>query len=327
MSSSPPITSRTLAREFHGTPSHFLSLAEWTRPRIEEILRLAAAVKGQPQQYTQALAGKVLLMLFQKPSLRTRVSFESAMARLGGHAIAFELSGTPWGQGRETAADTARTASRYVDGILARLFSHAELLDLAAHSTVPVINGLTDLEHPCQALGDLMTLQETFGHLEGLQLAYLGDARNNVTHSLLDACSKLGVHLSIGCPPGAEFQPDSGFLARAQKNAEKSGSRIQVFQDPGQTVAGADAVYTDTWTGYDVPVARRESRALQLLPYRVSSDLMKRARPEAVFMHCLPAWRGQELDAEVIDGPQSIVFLQTENRLHTEKALLMTLIR
>jgi len=327
MSPTSPITSRAVAPEFQRSAAHFLSLTDWTRPRIEEILRLATAVKEHPKQYTESLKGKVLLMLFQKPSLRTRVSFESAMTRLGGHAIVFDLADTPWGQGRETPGDTARTASRYVDGILARLFSHAELLDLAAHSSVPVINGLTDLEHPCQALGDLMTLQETFGRLDGLQLAYLGDARTNVTHSLLDASGKMGIHLSIGCPPGPEFQPDPGYFSRALKSAEGSGSRIQVLHDPRQAVAGADAVYTDTWTGYAIPPGEREGRQGNLSPFRVTSELMKLAKPEAVFLHGLPAWRGQELDAQVLDGPQSIVFKQAENRLHTEKALLMTLIR
>jgi ornithine carbamoyltransferase len=327
MSPTTPITSRKKVQEFQGNPTHFLSLADWTRPRIEEILRLAFAVKQHPKQYTESLKGKVLLMLFQKASLRTRVSFESAMARLGGHAIVFDVAGTPWGQGRETPADTARTVCRYVDAILARLFSHAELLDLAAHSTVPVINGLTDLEHPCQALGDLITLQEAFGHLEGLHLAYLGDARNNVTHSLLDACSKMGLHLSIACPQGPEFQPDPGYLARAQKNAEKSGSRIEVVHDPQLAASGVDAVYTDTWTGYEVPAGDREARQAHLAPFRVTTAVMKLAKPDAVFLHCLPAWRGQELDAQVMDGAQSIVFRQAENRLHSEKALLMTLIR
>jgi ornithine carbamoyltransferase len=327
MSPTAPLTSRTLARQVPNAPTHFLSLADWTRPRLEEVLRLATAVKQYPHQYTRSLEGRVLLMLFQKPSLRTRVSFESAMARLGGHAIDFDLAATPWGQGRETPADTARTVSRYVDGILARLFSHAELLDLATHATVPVINGMTDLEHPCQALGDLLTLQEAFGRLDDLHLAYLGDANNNVTHSLLDACSKMGIHLSIGCPAGPEFQPDPGYLARALRSAAATGSRIQIVHDPRQAVEGVNAVYTDNWTGYSIPAEQRESRQHSLIPFQVTAELMKQARPDAVFMHGLPAWRGQELESEVIDGPQSIVFAQTENRLHTEKALLMTLIR
>jgi len=289
---------------------NLLTLADWTPPRLEELLRFAVAIKKHPQEYRHALDGRVLLMMFQKPSLRTRVSFESAMARLGGHAIAYDLASSPWGLGRETPADTARSASRYVDAILARLFSHDDLLALAANATVPVINGLTDLEHPCQALGDLLTLQEKFGSLIGVRLAYVGDANNNVTHSLLDACSKMGVHLSIGCPPGAEFEPAPPILARARGFAAESGSRLTVAHDPEAAVAGADAVYTDTWMSYHIPAERREVREQTLRPFRVTSALMNAAKPDAVFLHSLPAWRGRELDADVIDGPHSIVFAQ-----------------
>jgi len=318
---------RTATEPFHAAPTHFLSLADWSRPKIEELLRFATAIKELPGQYIHALEGRVLLMMFQKPSLRTRVSFESAMARLGGHAITFDVTQSAWGQGRETPGDAVQTASRYVDAILARLFSHAELLDLARHSTVPVINGLTDLEHPCQALGDLLTLQERFGDLQGLRLAYVGDANNNVVHSLLDACSKTGIHLSIGCPRGKEFEPDAAVLARASGFALKTGSCLQLVHDPRLAVSNADVVYTDTWTSYHVPAERREIRHQILRPFRVTAELMHLARPGAAFMHCLPAWRGHELEAEVLDGPQSIVFAQAENRLHTEKAILLSLIR
>lgn len=307
--------------------AHFISLADWNRPRLEELLRLAASMKDYPEQYLHSLEGRVLLMMFEKPSLRTRVSFETAMVRLGGHAIVYDLATSPWGQGRETVADTARTASRYVDAIMARLFNHRDMLSLAAHSSVPVINGLTDLEHPCQALGDLLTLQEQYGRLEGLRLAYVGDANNNVTHSLLDACSKMGIHLAIGCPAGKDYEPLPEILARARNFASKSGSRLEIVHDARAAVAGADAVYTDTWMGYHIASERREIREAVLLPFRVTSALMREAKPNARFMHCLPAWRGRELDAEVIDGPRSIVFEQAENRLYTEKAILLSLIR
>jgi ornithine carbamoyltransferase len=306
---------------------HFLTLADWTPPRLEELLRFAASIKKHPGEYRRALDGRVLLMLFQKPSLRTRISFESAMTRLGGHAIVYDLANSPWGLGRETPADTARSASRYVDAILARLFSHDDLRTLAANATVPVINGLTDLEHPCQALGDLLTLQETFGRLSGIHLAYVGDANNNVTHSLLDACSKMGIHLSIGCPPGPEFEPAAPILARARGFAAESGARLKIAHEAEAAVAGADAVYTDTWMSYHIPAERREVREHTLRPFRVTSALMNTAKRDALFMHSLPAWRGKELDAEVIDGERSIVFAQAENRLHTEKAILLSLIR
>lgn len=308
-------------------PVHFLSISDWSRLKLEELLRLAFSLKEYPEQFYHSLQGCVLLMMFQKPSLRTRVSFESAMVRLGGHAIAYDLAGSPWGLGRETPADTARTASRYVDAIMARLFSHDDLVTLADHSSVPVINGLTDLEHPCQALGDLMTLQEHFGQLAGLHLAYVGDANNNVTHSLLDACSKMGIHLTIGCPVGREYEPAPAILERARKGAQESGARLKVVHDVHDAVAHAHAVYTDTWMSYHIPSDRREVRERMLEPYRVTTALMQSARPDACFMHCLPAWRGKELDAEVIDGPRSIVFAQAENRLYTEKSLLLSLIR
>jgi ornithine carbamoyltransferase len=306
---------------------NLLTLADWTPPRLEELLRFAVSIKKHPGEYRHALDGRVLLMMFQKPSLRTRVSFESAMARLGGHAIVYDLATSPWGLGRETPADTARSASRYVDAILARLFSHDDLLALAENASVPVINGLTDLEHPCQALGDLLTLQEKFGQLKGLHLAYVGDGNNNVIHSLLDACSKMGIHLSIGCPAGAEFEPAPPILARALGVAAESGARLTVVHDAEAAVAGADAVYTDTWMSYHIPSERREVREQTLRPFRVTSALMNAAKRDAVFMHCLPAWRGKELDADVIDGAHSIVFAQAENRLHTEKAILLSLIR
>ena len=306
---------------------HFLSIADWSRPKLEELLRLAFSLKEYPEQFLHALQGRVLLMMFQKPSLRTRVSFESAMARLGGHAIAYDLSSSPWGHGRETPDDTARSASRYVNAILARLFSHDDLETLAAHSIVPVINGLTDLEHPCQALGDLMTLQEHFGKFSGLHLAYVGDGKNNVTHSLLDACSKMGIHFTVGCPAGPEYEPAPAIVDRARGFAAGSGARLEIVHDAGQAVAGADAVYTDTWMSYHIPPERREAREAALSPFRVTAKLMRKARPDACFMHSLPAWRGKELDGEVIDGPRSIVFAQAENRLYTEKSLLLSLIR
>jgi ornithine carbamoyltransferase len=318
---------RAVSEPFHADPTHFVSLADWSRHKIEELLRFATHIKESPGQYAHALDGRVLLMMFQKPSLRTRVSFQSAMARLGGQAIDFDLAGSPWGAGRETARDTVLTVSRYVDAIMARLFSHAELLDLANHATIPVINGQTDLEHPCQALGDLLTLQEQFGELKGLRLAYVGDASTNVVHSLLDACAKLGAHLSIGCPSMLDYQPDHAVLARARAVAVDSGARLEVVHDARLAVDGADAVYTDTWMSYQIPAEKRAARQLVLSPFRVTTSLMGTARPEAVFLHCLPAWRGNELDAEVLDGPQSIVFAQAENRLHTEKAILLSLIR
>src|SRR5579862_2880748 len=252
----------------YSPPTHFISLSEWSSPRIRELLRLATAMKEAPGDYRHILDGRMLLMMFQKPSFRTRVSFESAMASLGGHSIAVDSAGTPWGSGRETPADMVRTVSSYVDVLMTRLFSHAELLNLAAYATIPVINGQTDLEHPCQALGDLLTLQDRFGSLEGLRLAYVGDAQTNIAHSLLDACSKMGIHLSIGCPHGKDYEPDRAVLARARDFAKGSGARLDVVHDPRVAVSNADAVYTDTWMSYQISPAQRAERSQVLTPFR-----------------------------------------------------------
>ncbi len=299
---------------------NLLSLDDWSAGRIDALLRLAGELKAAPARRSAALRGRTLLMMFQKPSLRTRVSFEAAMLQLGGHAIAYDLSASPWGHGKETPADTARTLSRYVDVLMARLYRHEDLEALAAAASIPVINGLTDLEHPCQALGDLLTLREKKGRLSGLRLAYVGDGDNNVTHSLMDACARTGIAMAVACPDGYEPRP------RIVERARRAGLRLEIGRDPRAAVAGADAVYTDTWMSYHIPPERKAERVRALEPYRVTRRLLAAAPPEAVVMHCLPAERGAELEAEVLDGPQSIVFDQAENRLHTEKALLLTLL-
>ena len=303
-----------------------LSLTDWTRERIQEILASAVHIKQHPDDYIQALAGCILLMIFEKPSLRTRVSFESAMLQLGGHSIYYDLGSSPLGSGKETIADTARTASRYVQGIMARMFRKADMEELGRYATVPVINGLTDYEHPCQALGDLLTIQEKMGALEGLRLAYVGDGNNNVTHSLLHACSKMGMQMTVGCPADKAFQPLPEVLEQARSYAEESGGSFSIVHDVQSAVANADAVYTDTWMSYHIPPEEHERRFQLLEPFRVTEAIMKQASPKAIFMHCLPAQRGNEQTAAVIDGPQSVVFDQAENRLHIEKAILVKLL-
>lgn len=305
---------------------NLISLTDWSRDDIDETIRLALAIKQHPDQYAHALDGRVLLMIFEKPSLRTRVSFEAAMLQMGGHGIYYDLAMSPWGAGKETTADTARTASRYVQGIMARLFRRADMDDLGRYATVPVINGLTDFEHPCQALGDLLTIQEHKGPLQGLKVAYVGDSNNNVTHSLLDGCSKIGVHVSIGCPQDKAYEPLPEVLDRARACGQKSGARIEIVHNAEAAVTEADVVYTDTWMSYHIPVEQHEKRFRVLEPFRVTADLMKQAKPGAIFMHCLPAQRGVEQTAEVIDGPRSVVFDQAENRLHIEKAILVRLL-
>jgi ornithine carbamoyltransferase len=301
--------------------SHFLSLKDWSREEIELLFELAAAIKASPESYATALSGKSLAMIFQKPSTRTRVSFEVGMFQLGGQALFLGANDIQLHRG-ETVADTARVLSRYVHGIMARVFAHQDVLDLARHGSVPVINGLSDLLHPCQALADYFTLRERRGDLAGLKMAYVGDG-NNVAHELMFGAMKLGMRFSIGCPKG--YEPNPLIYKSTVREAQKLGSPLpEVTDDPLEAVAGADAVYTDVWASMG---QERESkkRLAAFQGFQVTPELMTAAAPEAVFMHCLPAHRGEEVAADVIDGPQSVVFDEAENRLHVQKAVLVTL--
>lgn len=304
---------------------HLLSLKDWPTELIEEVIDHGLYIKNHPLEFAHAMHGKTLLMLFEKPSLRTRVSFEVGMEQLGGHAIYYDLGASPFGKGKESIADVARTASRYVDVIMARTFEQAAIEELARYATVPVINGLSNFSHPCQVLGDLMTLKEKKKQLAGLKLAYLGDANNNVTHSLLFACPKVGMHISLGCPADAAYMPLPKVLMIARALAETAGTKADAHQQAAAAVAAADVVYTDSWMSYHIPEAQRDERMAALQPFQVTTELMQMAKPDAVFMHCLPAQRGVEQTAEVIDGPQSIVFDQAENRLHIQKAIILKL--
>ena len=290
---------------------HFLSDDDLSREETAMLFRRAGELKARPIQ--PLLPNKMLAMIFAKPSTRTRVSFEVGMVQLGGHAIYLGMQDMQLKRG-ETIADTARTLSRYCDGIMARLFSHDDIVELAKHSTIPVINGLTDLLHPCQALADLMTVQEKKGKLEGLKLAYVGDGGSNVAHSLIRAGSKMGMNVVIGCPK--EYSPKKEIL---------KGTKTRVTQNPKEAVRGADVVYTDTWVSMGTE-AQATERELKMKPYQVNSALMRLAKKDAIFMHCLPAHRGYEVTNEVIDGKQSVVWDQAENRLHVQKALLAMLL-
>ncbi len=294
---------------------HLLSLAEHSKAEIAGLLKLAAEVKANPEQYNTALAGKTLAMIFQKPSTRTRVSFEVGTFQLGGHAL--YLSGRDLQLGRgETIADTARVLSRYVDGILARVFSHADVEALAA-GTVPVINGLSDHLHPCQALADLLTLQEHKGKLDGLVLTYVGDG-NNVAHSLINASPLTGLKVRVATPEG--YEPDENLVAAARA----AGGTIDVMRDPSEAVAGADAVYTDVWAS----MGQEEEHAKRVrlfADYQVNEELFAKAASDAIFLHCLPAHRGEEVTDGVVDHPRSKVLDEAENRLHTQKAVMLHL--
>jgi len=306
---------------------HLLTLNDWSSDQIAQAVTTARAIKAQPEAYADTLRRLTLCMFFEKPSLRTRLSFEAGMNQMGGHAIYYDTSTSPFGGGKESIADTVRTTCRYVDIIMARLFKHENLLEMAEHSTVPVINALTDFTHPGQILADLQTIQEKKGELAGLKLAYLGDSFNNVTHSLLFACPKMGIHLSIGCPAGKEYEPAGEPFSAAQADATARGVSVEVTQDAAAAVRDADVVYTDSWMSYHISKDKADSRKEIFGPYQVTADLMKQAKPDAIFMNCLPAMRGMEQTAEVIDGPQSVVFDQAENRMHMHKALLLILMQ
>ncbi len=305
---------------------HLISLQDWPTQLIHDVLALAAEVKRSPAGYSEAMRRKTLMMIFEKPSLRTRVSFETGFTQMGGHAIYYDLATSPLSSGKENVADMVRVVSRYVDIIMGRLYEQKHIEEMAALSRVPVINGLTNYDHPCQILADLQTIQEHKGRLKGLKLAYLGDGHNNVTHALIFGCTKVGMDISVGCPPGAEYSPLDDVVAFGNANAAQSGSRFVVTHDAAEAARDADIVYTDTWMSYHIPAHKSEARVKVFSPYQVNEALMAKAKPDAVFMNCLPAVRGYEQTAGVIDGPQSVVFDEAENRLHIQKAVMLRLL-
>ncbi|MGC8836898.1 MAG: ornithine carbamoyltransferase [Anaerolineae bacterium] len=301
---------------------HLLTIADLTPEEVRRVLDVAVQLKEEWKAggNRPILANKALGMIFQKPSLRTRVSFEMAMRHLGGHALYLSPDEIQLGK-RESVADVARVLSRYVDGIMARVFRHEHLEELAAHSRVPVINGLSDYSHPCQAFGDMLTILEHKGRLKGVRLAYVGDG-NNVAVSLMFASAKLGLHMTLGCPEGYEPPQKAVEIARA---AAVDGATLQITHDPRAAVAGADVIYTDVWTSMGQE-AEAEARRRVFPPYQVNAALVALAKPDVIVMHCLPAHRGEEITDEVADGPHSVLFDQAENRLHAQKAILAILL-
>jgi ornithine carbamoyltransferase len=292
-----------------------------TRRDLRLIFELAVDVKATPSAYARALEGRQLAMIFEKPSLRTRTTFEVGMTSMGGFALYLDHATQRLGE-REAVKDIARNLERWVDGIVARTFSHASVVELAENASVPVINGLSDLLHPCQALADFFTLEEKFGRLKSLELAYVGDG-NNVCHSLMIAGAKLGVSVHTATPVG--FEPQAEIVEEARACARHSGARISIGHDPFEAVSKANVVYTDVWASMGQE-DEADVRLQVFAPYQVTEALMAAADPDAVFMHCLPAHRGLEVVDGVMDSGQSIVFDQAENRLHVQKALLILLI-
>lgn len=301
----------------------FLAIADYSPPDLQALLDSAVALKKEWREggNSPLLKDKVLAMIFQKPSLRTRVSFDMAMRHLGGDAL--YLSPAEIGLGkRESIADIARVVSGYVDAVMARVFDHQHILELASWSEIPVINGLSDYNHPCQAAADALTIQENFGTLRGINVTYIGDG-NNVAVSLMHICAKLGANFTIANPEGYGLEPDA--VALGESFAAASGSVIRQLIDPEAAVDQAQVIYTDTWVsmGQDEEAARRKA---VFPPYQVNQDLLKKAGKDAIVMHCLPAHRGEEITDQVADGPQSRLFPQAHNRLHAQKAILVKLL-
>lgn len=294
---------------------------EWGPAHVRELFHLAADIKARPDRYRGALAGRFLAMIFEKPSLRTRVTFEVGIASLGGTSVFLDHTATRLGE-RESIPDVARNLERMVHGIIARVFSQQSLDELAANGRIPVINALSDRFHPCQALADFFTLEERFGGLRGLKFAYVGDG-NNVCHSLLTIGARAGAHIRIATPTG--FEPDATVVAEAKRVARETRGKIEILRSPEEAVAGAQAIYTDVWASMGQE-AEAASRQAAFAGYQVNEALFSQAAPDAVFLHCLPAHRGFEVTGAVMDSERAIVFDQAENRLHVQKAILLTLL-
>jgi ornithine carbamoyltransferase len=300
---------------------NFLSIDDLTPEELASLLDLSGKVKASPGDYQDRLRGMAVAMIFEKPSTRTRVSFEVGIAGLGAHPLALTSSELQLGRG-ETIEDTGRVLSRYVDAVVLRTFGQERLEALARTATVPVVNALSDFEHPCQALADLFTVREHKGDLAGRTLAYIGDG-NNVAHSLLLAGTKCGMTVRVASPPG--FEPIPQVVGRSEEIAAESGGGVLITHDPNEAVDGADVLYTDVWASMGQESEANE-RTLIFLPYRIDQAKVDRAAPDSIVLHCLPAHRGDEITDEVIDGPHSVVWDQAENRLHTQKALLLWLL-
>ncbi|MBS3134525.1 ornithine carbamoyltransferase [Candidatus Woesearchaeota archaeon] len=293
---------------------HLLSLEDLRKDDMLKLIEKALYIKKNTEKFSKAMYENSMLMIFEQPSLRTILSFETAMTQMGGHAINYYSALSPWGAGKESIEDVGHVISRYVNIAIARIAEHEEIIKLAENSAVPIINALSNREHPCQVLGDMLTIMEKRKTLTNLQLTYIGDANNNVTYSLMYACKKLGIEMHIACPPNKEFMPD-------KESVTKTGSIV--FNNPTEAAKNSDIIYTDSWMSYHISKSQKNRRIKILKPYQVTSEIMKNAKKDAVFMHCLPALREQEVTKDVIDGKQSIIFDQAENRLHIQKSIIL----
>ncbi|KAH0785012.1 ornithine transcarbamylase [Histomonas meleagridis] len=305
---------------------HVLKITSLTAEEVEKILKLAIEMKAHPENYSHALEQKTLLMLFEKPSLRTRVSFETGMTKMGGHAIMYSVADSPLGK-KETIADTAHVLERMVDVVMARLNKRADVRELAANSKIPVINGLDDFAHPTQMVADFQTILEKRGSLKGTVLAYFGDVANNVTYDLMRTCALLGLECHVCGPEGEEYAIEQEVIDECNQLNAKTGGKLLCTHNIDEAIKGANVVYTDTILSYHIPKEQLETRRKVFKPYQVNAELMAKAEKDCLFLHCLPAVRGDEVTAEVIDGPQSVIFDEAENRMWAEMALLYYLIK
>jgi ornithine carbamoyltransferase len=299
-----------------------LTGAEWSPAHTRELLAITADIKANPANYADTLRGKFIALIFEKPSLRTRVTFEVGIQSMGGHVVFLDHTQARLGE-RESIADVARNLERWVQGIVARVYEQRVLDEMAATTEIPVVNALSDKFHPCQALADFFTLEEKFGNLKGLKLAYVGDG-NNVCHSLMYLAARLGVNLRIATPEN--YAPDTDVTADAKRVAKETKAKIELFTDPREAVEDVQAVYTDAWTSMGFE-AEEKVRKEVFKPYQVNRKLMALAGRDSVFMHCLPAHRGHEVTDEILDGSRSVVLDQSENRMYVQKAILHTLYR
>ena len=304
------------------TSKDFVSIRDFSPGEIEYLLSLARQIKTHPASYSEALKGKTLAMIFEKPSLRTRVTFDVGIQQLGGFSLYLSPAEINLGK-RESVYDVAKNLERMVQGIMIRTFAHRIVEDLADYALVPVVNGLTDFSHPCQAMADYMTMWEVKGRVDGLKVAFIGDG-NNVAHSLMFCGAQLGVELRVATPTA--YEPRADALAWAQKRARKTGAHCLVTNDPFEAVSGADVVYTDVWASMGQEDKAAERREV-FRNFQVNAKLFAHAKPDAVFMHCLPAHRGEEVTDEVIDSLRSVVYQEAENRMHVQKAIMLELMK
>jgi ornithine carbamoyltransferase len=298
----------------------FVSIRDWSTDELNSILAAARAIKADPSKYGSRLKGKALALLLEKPSLRTRVSFEVGIHQLGGYSLCLTRAEINLGH-RETARDIAKNLERMVQGIMIRTFSHEIVDKVAKEARIPVINGLTDFSHPCQAMADYMTIEEIKGSLQGLKIAYIGDG-NNVTHSLIFGAVRFGVHLVVATPEGYEPKPEA--IKWANENIGTTGCKLEIVHDPVMAARQADVLYTDVWASMGKESEAAERKRI-FRPYQINESLVSHAKPDYIFMHCLPAHRGEEVSDSVIDSSHSVVFQQAENRLHSQKAILVAL--